>query len=119
MLFQPRYRLAAALLIGVGAQVAIDYHGEPKTADEVIQLLLAETRPFESRISGQPHLLYSVTRGPSEPGISFGLLAGQMSRLGATTYRMGQFHLLEERLRQQNAQERADLQIERNLPYWT
>src|SRR6185436_13947250 len=48
--------VAAALLLAVGTRVAIDYRGEPRTANEVIHLLLAENRPFEARISDQPHL---------------------------------------------------------------
>ncbi len=86
--------VAAALLIAVGTRVAIEYKGEPKSADEVIHLLLAENRPFEGRISGQPHLPFSNTRGPNETG-NYNLLAGQMNRLAATTYKMGQFHLLQ------------------------
>jgi tetratricopeptide (TPR) repeat protein len=87
--------VAAALLLAVGTRVAIDYRGEPRTAHEVIHLLLAENRPFEARISDQPHLPYAVTRGPSDPINSYNLLAGQMNRLSATAYDMGQFDLLQ------------------------
>ena len=87
--------LAAALLLAVGTRVAIDYKGEPKTAHEVIHLLLAENRPFEARISDQPHLPYAVTRGPADSANSYNLLAGQMNRLSATAYEMGQFDLLQ------------------------
>ena len=43
----------------------MDYKGEPKTATEVIHLLLADNRPFEARISGQPHLPFIATRSNS------------------------------------------------------
>ena len=87
--------VAAALLIAVGTRVAMDHTGEPRSAGEVIHLLLAKNRPFEARISGQPHLPYSVTRGDSDSGGTYSLLAGQMNRLAATTYEMGQFYLLQ------------------------
>jgi tetratricopeptide (TPR) repeat protein len=76
-------------------RVVIDHMGEPRSADEVIHLLLAESRPFEGRISGQPHRPFASTRGPGDTGIAYGLLAGQMSRLSATAYEMGQFYLLQ------------------------
>lgn len=87
--------VAAALLIAVGTRVAVEYRGEPSSAGEVIHLLLAQSRPFEGRISGQPHLAYSATRGPGEVQGSYNLLAGQLNRLAATSYEMGQFHLLQ------------------------
>jgi tetratricopeptide (TPR) repeat protein len=87
--------VAAALLLAVGTRVAIDYRGEPRTAHEVIHLLLAENRPFEARISDQPHLPFAVTRGPSDSINSYNLLAGQLNRLSATAYEMGQFDLLQ------------------------
>jgi tetratricopeptide (TPR) repeat protein len=92
--------VAAALLFALGARVAIDYKGEPETAHEVIHLLLAANRPFEARISDQPHLTYTVTRGPSDSArSSYSLLAGQMNRLSATAYEMGQFVLLQKDFR--------------------
>ena len=87
--------VAAAVLLAFGAQVALDRVGEPRSANEVIQLLLAENRPFEARISGQPHRPFTLTRGPGDRGAAPGLLKGQLSRLSATTYEMGQFHLLQ------------------------
>jgi tetratricopeptide (TPR) repeat protein len=88
--------VAAALLIALGSRVAIDRIGEPRSANEVLQLLLAENRPFEARISGQPYRPFTATRGPADAGStpSSALLAGQMMRLSATAYEMGQFHLL-------------------------
>jgi tetratricopeptide (TPR) repeat protein len=84
----------AALLIAFGTQAVMDYRSEPRTAHEVIRLLLAESRPFEARMADQPPLPFSSTRSPSNPTGAPGLLAVQMSKLGATTYEMGQFHLL-------------------------
>ena len=84
----------AALLIAFGTQAVMDYRSEPRTAHEVIRLLLAESRPFEARMADQPPLPFVGTRGAAEAGDAAGLLAAQMSRLGATTYEMGQFHLV-------------------------
>jgi tetratricopeptide (TPR) repeat protein len=87
--------VAAALLLAVGTRVVLDYKSEPNTANEVIHLLMAENRPFEARISDQPHLPYAATRGPSDSRNTYNLLAGQLNRLSATTYEMGQFDLLQ------------------------
>jgi tetratricopeptide (TPR) repeat protein len=87
--------VAVALLLAVGTRVAMEYKSEPRTADDVIHLLLAEKRPFEGRISGQPHLPFATTRGPNDSTSSYNLLASQMVRLSATPYEMGQFHLLQ------------------------
>ncbi len=85
----------AAILIAVGARAVMDYRVEPRSANEVIHLLLTQSRPFEARMSDQTYLVYNLTRGASDPGVTFGLLAGQMNRLGATTFEMGQFNLLQ------------------------
>src|SRR5579871_4035968 len=85
--------VAAALLVAAGTWLTVD-HSEPRSAAEVIHLLLEKNRPFEARISGQPYLPYSFTRGASDSSGSYSLLAGQMNRLSATTYEMGQFYLL-------------------------
>jgi tetratricopeptide (TPR) repeat protein len=87
--------VAAALLLTAGMWFILDRVGEPRSAGEVIHLLLARNRPFEARISGQPYLPFTLTRGISDPGDSDALLARQMSRLSATAYEMGQFYLLE------------------------
>src|SRR5690242_6369686 len=47
--------IAAAVALAVGTTYVVDRIGEPHSAEEVIQLLLAEKRPFEARISGQPY----------------------------------------------------------------
>jgi len=87
--------VAAAFVLAAGSRLALEHAAEPKTAHEVIHLLLAESRPFEARISGQPFLPYTATRGTSDSGSMYSLLAGQMNRLSASTYEMGQFYLLQ------------------------
>jgi tetratricopeptide (TPR) repeat protein len=87
--------IAAAVALAVGTTYVIDRIGEPRSAEEVIQLLLAENRPFEARISGQPYLPYTSTRAPGDAGSSYSLLTGQMSQLSASTYEMGKFYLLQ------------------------
>jgi cytochrome c-type biogenesis protein CcmH/NrfG len=87
--------IAAAVALAVGTTYFLDRIGEPRSAEEVIQLLLAEKRPFEARISGQPYPPYTSTRAPGDAGSSYSLLTGQMSRLSASTYEMGKFYLLQ------------------------
>jgi tetratricopeptide (TPR) repeat protein len=86
---------AAAVLIAAGTWFTVEHSVEPRTAGEVIHLLLAKNRPFEARISGEPYLPYTFTRGESDSTGNYSLLAGQMNRLSATTYEMGQFYLLQ------------------------
>src|SRR5262249_13579695 len=52
-------------------------------------------RPFESRMAGQPHLAIAPTRGADDPGVSYGLLAAEMTRLASTSHEMGRFYLLQ------------------------
>ena len=88
--------VAAGMAIGVGAIRYVLEQDVPESATEVVDLLLAsELRPFESRISGQPHRPLVRTRGPEEPGISYGALAGEMTRLSADAHEMGRFYLLQ------------------------
>lgn len=86
---------AAAVLIAAGTWFTVEHTSEPRSAGEVLHLLLAKNRPFEARISGEPYLPYSFTRGVSDSAGNYSLLAGQMNRLSATTYEMGQFYLLQ------------------------
>jgi tetratricopeptide (TPR) repeat protein len=87
--------IAAAVAFAVGTAYVVDRIGEPRSAEEVIQLLLAEKRPFETRISGQPYSPYTSTRGPGDTGSSYSLLTGQMRELSASAYEMGKFYLLQ------------------------
>jgi hypothetical protein len=95
----PRLFLALAagvILMGVvSARFLLERSAEPQSAREVVQLLLAKHRPFESQISGEPHLPILQTRGPDDPGISYDLLAAEMTRLSANSHEMGRFYLLQ------------------------
>jgi tetratricopeptide (TPR) repeat protein len=86
---------AASLLAGVLVfNFALDWTADPDSATEVVQLLLAQSRPFEARLSDQPHLPIVRTRGV-ESGVAYGLLAREMTRLSANTHEMGRFYLLQ------------------------
>jgi tetratricopeptide (TPR) repeat protein len=88
--------VAAVLMIGLlSIWIVRQRPAEPKTAGEVVQLLLGQSRPFESRLSGQPHRPIVRTRGSDDPGVSYDLLAGEMTRLSANSHEMGRFYLLQ------------------------
>jgi tetratricopeptide (TPR) repeat protein len=88
--------VAATLLISfISIHFVLDRSAEPKSASEVVQLLLSQQRPFEFRLSNEPHLPIVHTRGENEPGVSYGLLAGEMTRLSADSYQMGRFYLIQ------------------------
>lgn len=87
--------VAAILIFGVISFQFIIQRQAPETAAEVVQLLLAQQRPFESRISGQTYLPIEQTRGISKPEVSYGALANEMSRLKADGHEMGRFYLLQ------------------------
>jgi len=87
--------VAAVLLIAFIAGRLLIERSQPKSASEVVQLLLAEHRPFESRLANEPHLPIVRTRGGDDPGIAYGLVAGEMTRLGADSHQMGRFYLLQ------------------------
>jgi len=87
--------IAAALLVGVSLRFVMDRPVEPKSASEVIQLLLAQQRPFESRLDNEPHLAIVRTRGADDPAVNYGLLAAEMTQLSANTHQMGRFYLLQ------------------------
>jgi tetratricopeptide (TPR) repeat protein len=88
--------IAAVLVIGLlSAWIIRQRSAEPKSAREVVQLLLMQTRPFESRMAEQPHRPIVRTRGSGDPGVSFPLLAGEMTRFSANSHEMGRFYLLQ------------------------
>jgi tetratricopeptide (TPR) repeat protein len=87
--------VAAVLLIAVISGYFLERRSEPQSASEVVQLLLKGNRPFESRISNEPHLSIYRTRGVEDPAPSYGSLASEMTTLGATPYEMGRFWLLQ------------------------
>jgi tetratricopeptide (TPR) repeat protein len=88
--------LAAALVISVvSVWVVRQQSSEPKSASEIVQLLLKDKRPFEARLADEPHHPILRTRGTDDSGVSYGLLAGEMTRLSANSHEMGRFHLLQ------------------------
>jgi tetratricopeptide (TPR) repeat protein len=68
---------------------------EPKSSAELMQLLLDQSRPFESRIAGQAHRQKIRTRGTDDPGVSYNLLAGELTKFSASSHEMGTFYLLQ------------------------
>lgn len=88
--------VAAVLLFAVvSVRVLLDRQAQPKSASEIVQLLLAQHRPFEARLANQPHLPILRTRGTEDPGIAYGLIAGEMTKLSADSHQMGRFYLLQ------------------------
>jgi tetratricopeptide (TPR) repeat protein len=68
----------------------------PSSAEEVVQLLMEEKRPFEPRLSGQPYKRFERTRGlANRGGVHLDLVAKEMKRLGADNYHWCKFYLLE------------------------
>jgi tetratricopeptide (TPR) repeat protein len=92
--------IAAVLLITVSATWIIrNQSNEPKSAGEVVSLLLTKNRPFESRIAGEPHQSIVLTRGLETPAVSYSLLASELTRLSANSHEMGWFYLLQKDFR--------------------
>jgi tetratricopeptide (TPR) repeat protein len=88
--------IAAALAIAVvGVRIVMDRQAQPKSAGEIVQLLLSQNRPFESRLANEPHLPIIRTRGVEDPGVAYGLIAAEMTRLAADSHQMGRFYLLQ------------------------
>lgn len=88
--------VAAVLVVAVvSARVLLDRQAQPKSASEVVQLLLAQHRPFESRMANEPHLPILRTRGTDDPGVAYGLIAGELTKLSANSHEMGRFYLLQ------------------------
>lgn len=86
--------IAAGLLAGIlTIPYVLEWSVSPGSASEVVDLLLSQQRPFEARISGQPHLQFIRTRGLDDSGVDYGLLAGEMTELSADTHQMGRFYL--------------------------
>jgi tetratricopeptide (TPR) repeat protein len=88
--------VAAALILGVFAvRFVMERQAEPKSAGEVVRLLLAQQRPFESQMADEPHVKLVRTRSQEQSGLSYGSLAGEMHRLSADGHQMGRFYLLQ------------------------
>jgi tetratricopeptide (TPR) repeat protein len=86
---------AAVVLTLVSVQFFSNGRTEPASASEVVQLLLSQQRPFELQLANQPHLPILRTRGAEDPGVSYGLLAGELTRLSADSHEMGRFYLIQ------------------------
>jgi tetratricopeptide (TPR) repeat protein len=88
--------VAAVLILGVvSINSVMNRSAGPKSAGDVVQVLLAQSRPFESRLADEPHLPIVRTRGSEDPGVAYGPLAAEMTRLSADSHQMGRFYLLQ------------------------
>jgi tetratricopeptide (TPR) repeat protein len=90
--------VAAVLLIGVISGFVLERRSEPQSPSEVVQLLLSKNRPFESRMSNEPHREIVGTRGVEDPALSYSSLASEMTKMGASTNEMGRFWLVQKDL---------------------
>jgi tetratricopeptide (TPR) repeat protein len=92
----PGAAVAATLILGLVSVWSVAGRvRNPDSASDVVQLLLAQQRPFEVQLSNQPHLPILRTRGTEDPGVSYGLLAGELTRLSADSHQMGRFYLVQ------------------------
>ena len=87
--------IAAAVAFAIGTAYVVDRIGEPRSAAEVIQLLLAEKRPFEARSAGSLTPRTRVLVLLATPAPPYSLLTGQMRELSASAHEMGKFYLLQ------------------------
>ena len=88
--------VAATLVIGlVSVRVIADHIARQDSASDVVQLLLSQQRPFELQMANEPHLPILRTRGAEDPGVSYGLLSGELTRLSADSHQMGRFYLVQ------------------------
>jgi tetratricopeptide (TPR) repeat protein len=87
--------VAAAAVFGILLWNSNLRSSEPRSGEDVVLLLMAQTRSFEFRLDQQPYLPIVRTRGGNDPGVDYDLIAGEMTRLGADSYAMGRFYLLQ------------------------
>jgi hypothetical protein len=88
--------VAAVLILGlISIPLVLNRNLEPATGGEVVQLLLAQQRPFEAQLSGQPHIPMVRTRGGEQPGVSWDLLDTEMDRLSSSSFELGRFYLIQ------------------------
>jgi tetratricopeptide (TPR) repeat protein len=87
--------IAAVFVLAVVSLWLFSGPSEPRSSAELIQVLLDQNRPFESRIAGQSHRLMIRTRGSDDPGVSYSLLAGELTKFSANGHEMGKFYLLQ------------------------
>jgi len=97
--FTPYFAVAAiAVVFGAGllSVQLFRYAARPTAGAEVVQLLLEKSRPFEARLSGQPHRRLVRTRGTEPaPDVSYRALAEELTRAHADNSEMGRFYLLQ------------------------
>lgn len=87
--------VAALLILALGLG-GLPFGGTPP-AREITNALLAQIRPFEPRIAGQPYrAVEEVTRGP-ENTARFEALEAEMANRAAQAYEMGQLCLIEKK----------------------
>jgi len=88
--------VAAVLVLAVvSVRFVANRRAEPESADQIVQLLLAKYRPFESRMAAEQYLPIRRTRGANDAEVSYPLIAGEMTRLSASSHEMGRFYLLQ------------------------
>ena len=66
-----------------------------RAAEQVVGVLLANNRPFESQLARQPYRSFAQTRGPNESGIEYDSLAAAIVRKPGDSYEMGRFYLIQ------------------------
>lgn len=86
---------AAVLLAGFVGLLFVTGQEPIGTADEVIPLLLARVRPFESRMSDQAYIRAEEVRNAETQSIEFGAVATEMARLKSGDLEWGRFYLLQ------------------------
>jgi hypothetical protein len=88
--------VAAVLVMVVAAVIVVTgRRSEPKSASEVVHLLLAQERPFEAELADQPYRPIIRTRGAEDPAGAYGPVAGELTKLSADSHQMGRFYLLQ------------------------
>jgi tetratricopeptide (TPR) repeat protein len=81
----------AAVFVVVLIVRAVLSSGQP-SAEDLVQALLENKRPFDAQLSHQPYMALSNTRGP-EVGAPSSLL-NEMTKRSADAYRFGRFYLV-------------------------
>jgi tetratricopeptide (TPR) repeat protein len=88
------YAVAGSVVAVILAFSAGYFLQSTRPTSEITQALLAQVRPFEPRISGQPYrVAEEVTRGPDDAK-KLGALAAEVGQR-AQAYEMGQFFLIQ------------------------
>jgi tetratricopeptide (TPR) repeat protein len=88
--------VAGIALIGfLSVRMAGNRAAEERSPQQIVQLLLEQDRPFEARLSNEPHLPLDQRRSAATPNGASGLIEGRLLRLAAGPYDMGRFYLAE------------------------